>query len=174
MSHRHMLSVCMSRRTYGWFLGRGEVAGVDSQGVERIGQHGFPCGLRHSAPRRLEAAVLRRRLAGLVEQALERGLCPGPLLQLPKLRVRPAPPPPSLGGAVALGKEWAWVGVMWSWGLSGGGGPGGFLVVLCRGGARGVGAWVNVDSRICAHSIRLGLWLELALAAVAGHLLYVG
>ena len=28
-------------------LGRGEVAGVDSQGVERIGQHGFPCGLRH-------------------------------------------------------------------------------------------------------------------------------
>ena len=31
-------------------LGRGEVAGVDSQGVERIGQHGFPCSLRHPAP----------------------------------------------------------------------------------------------------------------------------
>ena len=31
-------------------LGRGEVAGVDSQGVERIGQHGFPCVLRHPAP----------------------------------------------------------------------------------------------------------------------------
>ena len=31
-------------------LGRGEVAGVDSQGVERIGQHGFPCGLRHPPP----------------------------------------------------------------------------------------------------------------------------
>ena len=23
-------------------LGRGEIAGMDSQGVERIGQHGFP------------------------------------------------------------------------------------------------------------------------------------
>ena len=31
-------------------LGRGEGAGVDSQGVERIGQHGFPCGLRHPPP----------------------------------------------------------------------------------------------------------------------------
>ena len=31
-------------------LGRGEVAGVDFQGVERIGQHGFPCGLRHPTP----------------------------------------------------------------------------------------------------------------------------
>ena len=29
-------------------LGRGEVAGADSQGVERIGQHGFPCGLWHA------------------------------------------------------------------------------------------------------------------------------
>ena len=28
-------------------LGRREVAGVDSQGVERIGKHGFPCGMRH-------------------------------------------------------------------------------------------------------------------------------
>ena len=39
-------------------LGRLEVAGVDSQGPERMGQHGFPCGLRHPPPRRLEAAVL--------------------------------------------------------------------------------------------------------------------
>ena len=31
-------------------LGRGGVAGVDSQGVERIGKHGFPCGLRHPPP----------------------------------------------------------------------------------------------------------------------------
>ena len=31
-------------------LRHGEVAGVDSQGVERNGQHGFPCGLWHPAP----------------------------------------------------------------------------------------------------------------------------
>ena len=73
--------------------GRGEVAGMDSQGVERIGQHGFPCGLWHPAP----------RLAGPVDQALEGGLCPGLLLQLPELRVGPASPPLSLGGAVDLG-----------------------------------------------------------------------
>ena len=39
-------------------LARGEVAGVDSQGVVRIGQHGFPCGLRHPPSRQLDAAVL--------------------------------------------------------------------------------------------------------------------
>ena len=39
-------------------LERGEVAGLNSQWVERIGQHGFPCGLRHPPPHRLEAAVL--------------------------------------------------------------------------------------------------------------------
>ena len=35
-------------------LGRGEVAGVDSQEAERIGQHCFPCSLRHPPPRRPE------------------------------------------------------------------------------------------------------------------------
>ena len=60
-------------------LGRGEVAGVDSKGVERIGQHGFPCSLRHSPPPRPEAAVLHRPLAGPVDRALEGGLPPGPL-----------------------------------------------------------------------------------------------
>ena len=58
-------------------LGRGEVAGVDSQGVERIGQHGCPCSLRHPPPRRPEAAVLHQPLAGPMDQALEGGLSPG-------------------------------------------------------------------------------------------------
>ena len=66
-------------------LGRGEVAGMDSQGVDRIGQYGLPCGLRHPTLRWLEAAVLHQPLAGPVYQALERGLCPGPLSQLPEL-----------------------------------------------------------------------------------------
>ena len=32
-------------------LGHREVAAVDSQGVERISQHGFSCGLWHPPPR---------------------------------------------------------------------------------------------------------------------------
>ena len=155
-------------------LGRGEVAGPDSQGVERIGQHGFPCSLRHPPPRRLEAAVLHRPLAGPVDQALEGGLCPGSLSQLLELRVGPAPPPLSSGGAAVLGGG---VGVGWCDGVvgtGGGGRPGGLLVVLWRGGARGVGARADVDSRVCTHGLRLEVGLGLAVAVVAGHVLYVG
>ena len=120
-------------------LGHGEVGGVDSQGVQRIGQHGFPCRLRHPPLRRLEAAVLHRPPAGPVDQALEGGLCPGPLSQLPELCVGPAPPPLSLGGAAVLGGLVGVGGCDEVVGTGGGGGPGGFLVVLCRGGARGKG-----------------------------------
>ena len=133
-------------------LGRGEVAGVDTQGVERIGQHGFPCGLRHPAPRRPEAAVLHRPLAGPVDQAFEGGLCPGPLLQLPELRVGPALPPLSMGEAAVFDGG---VGVGWRDGVvgtGGGGGSGGFLVVLCRGGARGVGR-KRTWTRGCARTV---------------------
>ena len=80
-----------------------EVAGLDSLGMERINQHGLRYGLWHPAPHRLEAAAFRRPLAGLVDQALEGGLCPGPLSQLPELHVGPALSALSMGWAVALG-----------------------------------------------------------------------
>ena len=59
-------------------------------------------------------------------------------------------------------------------GTGGCGGPGGFLVVLCRGGAWGVGGWADVDSRVRAHGLRLGIGLGLAVAVGAGLLLDVG
>ena len=109
-----------------------------------------------------------------MDQALEGGLSPGPLSQLPELRVGPALPPLSLGGAAVLGGG-VGVGVCDGVvGTGGGGGPGGFLVVLFRGGARGVGARADVDPRACAHGLRLGVGRRLAAAVVAGHALYVG
>ena len=86
-------------------LGCCEVAGVDSLGMERISQHGFPCSLWYPAHRRLEAAVLHPPLAGSVDQALEGGLCLGRLSQLRGLHVGPALPPLSLGRAPGLGQK---------------------------------------------------------------------
>ena len=149
-------------------LGRGEVAGVDSEGLERIGQHGFP------PPRRPEAAVLHRPLAGPTDQALEGGLSPGPLSQLPELCVGPALPPLSLGGPAPSGGGVGVGGCDGVVGTGGGGGPGGFLVVLFRGGARGVGARADVDPRVCEQGLRLGVGRGLAAAALVGHALHVG
>ena len=59
-------------------------------------------------------------------------------------------------------------------GTGGCGGPRGFLEVLFRGGARGVGTRADVDPRVCAHGLRLGVGRGLAAAAVVGHALYVG
>ena len=92
-----------------------------------------------------------------VDQALEGGLSPGPLSQLPELRVGPALPPLSLGGAAVLGGGVGVGGCDGVVGTGGGGGPGGFLVVLYLGGARGVGARADVGSRVCAHGLRLGV-----------------
>ena len=155
-------------------LGRGEVAGVDSQGVARIVQHGFPCGLRHSPARRPEVAVLHRPLAGSMDQALEGGLSPGPLPQLPELRVGPALPPLFLGGPAVLGGGVGVGGCDVVVGTGGGGGPGGFLVVLFRWGAWGVGVHADVDPRVCAYGLRLGVGRGFAAAAVVGHALHVG
>ena len=105
-------------------LGRREVAGVDSLEVARIGQHGFRCGLWYPPPHRLEATILHRPLAGPVDQALEGGLCPGLLLQLPELRVGPALQPLSMGGEWPWAEEWAWVDVVGSWGQMAVAGPG--------------------------------------------------
>ena len=147
---------------------------MDSQGLERIGEHGFPCGLRHPPPRRPEAAVPYRPLVGPVDQALEGGLSAGPLSQHPELCVGPALPPLSLGGAAVLGGEVGVGGCDGVVGTGGGGRPGGFLVVLYRWGARGVGARADVDPRVCAHGLCLGVGSGLAAAAVEGHALYVG
>ena len=153
--------------------GCGEVAEVNSLGKERSSQHGFPCGLWHPTPHRLEAAILPRTLAGPVDQALEGRLCPGAFLQLPELHVGPAAPPLSMGRAMALGGG---VGVGVCGGVMGTGargGPGGVLIVLCRGRAWGAGARAYVDLWIRKHGLLFGVGLGSVVAAVAGHLLDV-
>ena len=59
-------------------------------------------------------------------------------------------------------------------GTDGGGVSRAVLVVVCRAGAWGAGVWADVNPRVRAHGLRLGLGLGFALAAVAGHLLDAG
>ena len=157
-------------------LGCGELAWVDSLGMERIGQHRFPCSLQHPSPRCPESAGLRRLSVGPADQALEGVLCLGPFSQLRQLRVGPALPPHPMGGAVALGGGVS-VGVVASGGVMGtgcSGGAGGVLIFLCPGAAWGVGgARAYADPWICRHGHCLGVGLGSARAVVAGHLLDV-
>ena len=88
---------------------------VDSLGMERIGQHGFPCVLRHPSPRRLESTALANSL-----QALKGGLSLGPLAQLRQLHLGPALQSRSTGGFpdLAWARARVWVRVGESWGLA--------------------------------------------------------
>ena len=128
--------------------------------MERVGQHEFPCGLRHPSPRGPESKVLCRLPAG-------------PLPQLPQLGVGPALRPRSMGGSVALNQGLgtgvgACGGVM---GTGGSGGPQGLLVVLC-------GEWAGRGrTRTCGDmdtdSASGFGWVSVRVAA-RGHLLGVG
>ena len=161
MSHMRFSSFCAAWRgshrrltTYGWSWGAGSWQGLDCMGMERTGRPGFPCVLQHPSARWPEPTVHHRLPAGRLDQALEGGLCPGPLLQLPQLRVGPALPAQFVGGSLALGVG-VGVGVCGGVvGTGGRGGPGGVLVVLRLGGTRGVeGASVYADTGTCGYRI---------------------
>ena len=180
MSHRRMASRCVSwrvsrrrLRTYGWSWGAERLRGWTPRG----GAHRpawLPMRPAASTPPPAGGGSSPPTPCGTMDQALEGGLSPGPLSQLPELLVGPALPPLSLGGPAVLGGGMGVGGCDRVVGTGGGGGPGGFLVVLFRGGAQGVGARADVDLRVCAHGLCLRVGRGLAAAAVAGHALYVG
>ena len=84
-------------------LGCGGRAEVNSLGMERIGQHSFPCVLRPPSPSWPELTVLHGVLAGPADQVLEGGPRAGPVPQLSQLCMGPALQPQSSGGPVGLG-----------------------------------------------------------------------
>ena len=181
MSHRRLPSRHVSwrvfrrrLRTYGWSWGARGLRGWTPRGWSAsasMASH-TACGIDPPAGWRRRFSA--HPFAGPVDQALEGGSCPDPLSQLPDLRVGPLPPSLSLGGAVASGGGVGVGGCDGVVGTGGGGRPGGFLVVLCRGGAWGAGARADSDSRVRTHGLRFGVGFGLAVAMVAGHLLYVG
>ena len=181
MSHRRMpsrrVSWRVSRRrlrTYGWSWGAGRLRGWTPRGWSALASMASHAACGIHPPRRPEAAVLHRPLAGPMDQALEGGLSPGPFPQLPEVRVGPALPPLFLGGPAVLGGGVGAAGCDGVVGTGGGGGPGGFFVVLFRGGAWEVGVHADVDPRVCAYGLRLGVGRGFAAAAVVGHALHVG
>ena len=155
-------------------LGRGEVAGVDSLGVERIGQPGFPCSLWHPPPagwwRQFSTDPLRGRWTRPSRGGSARAHFCSSRSCLSVQRCHRCP----VGGAVDFGGGVDVGGCGGVIGTGGGGGPGRVLVVLCRGGAWGAEAWADVDPRVRAHGLRLRVRLGFAVAAVAGHLRDVG
>ena len=181
MSHRRMLSRRVSwrvsrrrLRTYGWSWGAGRLRGWTPRGWSAsasVASHAA-CGIHPPAGQRRQFST--DPLRGSMDQALEGGLSPGPFPQLPELRVGPALPPLSLGGPAVLGGGVGVGGCDGVVGTGGVGGPGGFFVVLFRGGAWGVGVHADVDPRVCAYGLRLGVGRGCVAAAVVGHALHVG
>ena len=113
----------------------GELVGVDSLGMERIGQHGFPCSLRHPSPPLSGVGSYAPAPCGDGGPGPGTRALPGPTFAAPRAACE-------MGGAVALGGGVSvgvgvCDGVM---GTGGSGGPGGVLIVLCRGGAWEAGA----------------------------------
>ena len=98
-------------------LWRGEVAGLDSQGVERIGQHVFPCGLWHPPPAGWRRQFAIDRLRGRWIRPSREGsarthFCRAQsCVWVQRCHHFPWAGPRSWAG------EWAWVGVTGSWGL---------------------------------------------------------
>ena len=132
------------------------------------------CGMHPPAgwSRRFSADSLRGRWTGPSREGSARAhFC-----KHAQLRVGPALTPQSMRGAVAFGgRVSVGVGVCDEvMGTSGSGGPGGVVVVLCRGGSSGAGAQAYADPWVHGHGFRLGLGLGSARAAVEGHLLNVG
>ena len=181
MSHRQMPSRCVSwrvsrgcLRTYEWSWGAERLRGWTPRGWSAsasMASHAA-CGIHPPAGRRRQFST--DLLRGRWTRPSREGSPLGPLSQLPELRVGPALPPLSLGGPAVLGGGVGVGGCDGVVGTGGGGGPGGFLVVLFRGGARGVGARADVDPRVCAHGLRLGVGQGLVAAAVVGRALHVG
>ena len=98
-------------------LGRGEVAGVDSQGVERIGQHGFPCRLRQQPPAGWRRLFSTDSLRGWWTRPSREGSArthfrsSQSCVWVQRRHHRP------WAGPRSWAEEWAWVGVMGSSGL---------------------------------------------------------